>query len=203
MQAFEPTFYDADSQVLILGSFPSSTSRAYEFYYQHPHNRFWKILESLFDVSLRGHTSDVQENISMQKAFLKERKIVLWDTIRFCNALSSSDNDLRDIELNEGVLELLESTLIKAVLLNGSKAREMFCKLCKKHNRRLVEQEKKICKSYFLSLGGRVPQNGGFCVDGIADRFVEVFALPSTSPANARYKIESLLQDWKVLKNYI
>lgn len=203
MQAFEPTSYDQDSQVLILGSFPSSTSRAYGFYYQHPRNRFWKVLESLFDVSLRGDISHAQENIRMQKAFLKERQIVLWDTVRFCDAPSSSDNDLRDIELNEGVLELLESTLIKAVFLNGSKAREMFRKLCKKHNRGLVEHGERICKNYYLRLEASVLQNKRLGVDRITERLVDVFALPSTSSANARYNLETLLQDWQILKNYV
>ncbi|EFK9911476.1 DNA-deoxyinosine glycosylase, partial [Campylobacter jejuni] len=46
---FEP-FFDKDSKILILGSFPSVKSRQDGFYYQHPRNRFWPILETLFDV---------------------------------------------------------------------------------------------------------------------------------------------------------
>ena len=37
-------FYDADSRILILGSFPSVKSREQGFFYGHPQNRFWKVL---------------------------------------------------------------------------------------------------------------------------------------------------------------
>ena len=39
--------YDADSKILILGSFPSVKSREVQFYYGHPQNRFWKLLALL------------------------------------------------------------------------------------------------------------------------------------------------------------
>lgn len=60
---FEP-FFDKDSKILILGSFPSVKSRQDGFYYQHSRNRFWPILETLFDVKL--------ENITEQQAFLRK-----------------------------------------------------------------------------------------------------------------------------------
>ena len=40
-QPFAPVF-DENSKVLILGTFPSVKSRANNFYYGHPQNRFWK-----------------------------------------------------------------------------------------------------------------------------------------------------------------
>ena len=43
---FEPVF-DADSRVLILGTFPSVKSREMQFYYGHPQNRFWRIIAYL------------------------------------------------------------------------------------------------------------------------------------------------------------
>ena len=39
-----PPVYDVHSRVLMLGSFPSPTSRAPGFYYGHPQNRFWRVL---------------------------------------------------------------------------------------------------------------------------------------------------------------
>ena len=41
--------YDANSKVLILGSFPSVKSRETQFYYGHPKNRFWKLLAELYE----------------------------------------------------------------------------------------------------------------------------------------------------------
>ena len=39
--------YNSDSQILILGSFPSVKSREAQFFYHHPQNPFWKLLASL------------------------------------------------------------------------------------------------------------------------------------------------------------
>lgn len=37
-----PPLWSADSQTLILGSFPSVKSREAGFFYGHPQNRFWR-----------------------------------------------------------------------------------------------------------------------------------------------------------------
>ena len=37
--------FQADSKILILGSFPSVKTREYGFFYGHPQNRFWLLLE--------------------------------------------------------------------------------------------------------------------------------------------------------------
>lgn len=47
---FEPVF-DAQSRILILGSFPSVKSRENQFYYGHLQNRFWKLLALLVTYS--------------------------------------------------------------------------------------------------------------------------------------------------------
>ena len=57
-------FYNKDSKVLILGSFPSVKSREEGFYYAHPQNRFWRVLSSVFE-----------EEIVDKKEFLKKHKI--------------------------------------------------------------------------------------------------------------------------------
>ena len=44
-----PPFYDKDSEILILGSFPSVKSREQMFFYGHPQNRFWKVIAQVFE----------------------------------------------------------------------------------------------------------------------------------------------------------
>jgi len=48
---FAPIFTE-NSNILILGSFPSVKSRENDFYYGHPQNRFWKVLSSVFNSEL-------------------------------------------------------------------------------------------------------------------------------------------------------
>ena len=50
---FEPV-YNNESKILILGSFPSVKSREINFYYGHPQNRFWKILENIFNEKIQN-----------------------------------------------------------------------------------------------------------------------------------------------------
>lgn len=70
--------YDEDSKILILGSFPSVKTREYGFFYGHPQNRFWKLMERLFDV-------DLNVSIEDRKSFCWS--IILLCTIRFISAI--------------------------------------------------------------------------------------------------------------------
>lgn len=76
---FAPVF-DEHSKVLILGSFPPlHTSQKGGFYYADSTNRFWGILDRLFDEpNLPKHSKD--EKI----AFLKAHKIALYDIWGVC-----------------------------------------------------------------------------------------------------------------------
>ena len=75
--------YNEFSKVLILGSLPSVKSREVGFYYAHPQNRFWRILESLFGVSL--------PDVDTKRKFLLSHGIALWDTVASCEISGSSD----------------------------------------------------------------------------------------------------------------
>lgn len=114
--SFEP-FFDADSAVLILGSFPSVKSRELGFYYQHPRNRFWRILEELYEVKL--------ENIISQKKFLKREKIALWDVIASCKIKNSDDKTITYAKAND-LHSLLSQTKIKRIFTTGQYAFKFF-----------------------------------------------------------------------------
>ena len=69
----DPVF-DENSEVLILGSFPSVKSREAGFFYGHPQNRFWKVTAAVMG-------EDVPQTITEKKAFLLRNHIALWDVI--------------------------------------------------------------------------------------------------------------------------
>ena len=89
-----PPLFDAGSRVLILGSFPSVKSREGEFFYNHPQNRFWKVLAAVFGDA-------VPSSIDDKKHFLLKHNIALWDVIKKCELTGSDDSSIRNVEIND------------------------------------------------------------------------------------------------------
>ena len=150
-----PALYDEDSRILILGSFPSVKSREEGFYYAHPQNRFWKIMERLFGTKLQ--TTDEK------KAFLHKEHIALWDSIASCTIHGSADSAIENATAND-IKGLIEKTRINAIFTNGAKAHDIYMRYCLKDT-------------------GMIPVK-----------------LPSTSPANAAYSLDRLLESWKTIQ---
>ena len=112
--------YNEDSRILILGSFPSVKSREEVFYYAHPQNRFWRIMENLFDLP---RLATVEE----KKAFLLSHNIALWDVIGECTITGSSDSSIKDVVPND-LGRILETGKIKAIFTNGKKSDSLYRK---------------------------------------------------------------------------
>ena len=115
-----PPFYDADSRILILGSFPSVKSREQMFFYGHPQNRFWKVVAAVFD-------DDVPVTIPDKKAFLKRHYIAMWDVIGSCDIEGSSDASISNVRAND-LNVILKAADIKAVFVNGKTAYRYYRK---------------------------------------------------------------------------
>ncbi len=116
-KGFSP-FYAPDSEVLILGSFPSVKSRQREFYYGNPQNRFWRVLAKYFN-------APVPESTEEKKAFLIKYKIALWDIVTQCEIVGSQDATIRNYEI-ANVRAFTEEVPVKAVLVNGGTAFGIF-----------------------------------------------------------------------------
>jgi len=114
---FLPIVYK-DTQILILGSFPSIKSFENNFYYAHPSNKFWKILEAV--------TSYPVNNKDQKLWLLKECKFGLWDMIRECSRDNSLDSSLADEEVNDIANFLEEHPSIVKVAFTGKKAEALF-----------------------------------------------------------------------------
>jgi hypoxanthine-DNA glycosylase len=151
--------YDENSKILILGSFPSVKTREYGFFYGHPQNRFWKIMEALFKEDLSGE-------IEERKKFLLKHKIALYDSIYKCDIIGSSDASIKNV-VPSNLEKIKETAKIEKVFCNGGTSFKYYEKY---HAKKLkIEAEK----------------------------------LPSTSPANARYRLEDLLIEWSEILEYL
>ena len=114
-----PPIYDNNSKVLILGSMPSVKSREVGFYYAHKTNRFWVILEKLFNVSLN--------TIEEKKKFLLDNYIALWDVFAFCEIDASNDASIKNYQLND-INMILKNAKIKAIFCTGKKSYDTLIK---------------------------------------------------------------------------
>ena len=151
-----PPFCEADSRVLILGSFPSVKSREAMFFYGHPHNRFWKVAAAVFG-------DPVPETIPQKKAFLKKNHIALWDVIHSCDITGSSDASIKNVVPND-LSVILKKADIRQIFVNGRTAEKYY-------------------KKYIFPVLGR-----------------DAVCLPSTSPANAAWKQEQLINAWETVR---
>jgi len=114
---FKPIIFK-DTEVLILGSFPSIQSFENNFYYAHPRNQFWKILKAV--------TSYPVNNKDQKIWLLKESKFGLWDMIKNCSRDNSLDSSLEDEEVNDLASFLEENPSIKKLAFTGKKAQALF-----------------------------------------------------------------------------
>jgi len=116
---FEP-IVDENSQVLILGSFPSFDSFKYSFYYANRYNAFWKIMSEIYGVELNSNEE--------KKEFLLDKKIALWDMIKSCSRDSSLDSKLQDIVINDIDGFLKKYPNIQKIGCNGRKSYDLLLK---------------------------------------------------------------------------
>ena len=114
---FDPIVFK-DTETLILGSFPSIKSFEHNFYYAHPSNKFWKILEEV--------TTYPINNRDQKLWLLKEAKLGLWDMVEKCSRDNSLDSSLENEEVNDiaGFLEAHPS--IKKLAFTGKKSEALF-----------------------------------------------------------------------------
>ena len=113
-------FYDRDSEILILGSFPSVKSREQMFFYGHPQNRFWKVMAAVF-------SDEVPDSIPDKKNFLMKHHIALWDVIGSCDIKGSSDASIGNVSPND-LSVILDKADIQKIAVNGRTAEKYYKK---------------------------------------------------------------------------
>lgn len=117
----EPVF-DETSRVLILGSFPSVKSREGRFFYNHPQNRFWKVVAGL--------TGDgVPVTVEEKRALLLRRHVAVWDVIHSCDIYGSSDSSIKNVVAND-LDRILKAAPVARIFANGGKSYELYEKYC-------------------------------------------------------------------------
>ena len=151
-----PPVFDADSTVLVLGSFPSVKSRESGFFYGHAQNRFWRVTAAVFGCP-------VPVTIPEKRAFLLQNHVALWDVIASCDIDGSSDASIKNVRPND-LAPLLATSKITHIFTNGATADALYTRW-------------------------QFPATG-----------IPAVRLPSTSPANAAWSLDRLIDAWRVIR---
>lgn len=122
-----PPFLPKDCKVMMLGTFPPKPQRwSMDFFYPNKINDMWRIMGIIF-YNDKNHFWDAagqRFRLNDIKAFLKEKRIGLWDTAMAVRRLKDNASD-RFLDIVEAIdLERLlnEHPTISAIVTTGEKA---------------------------------------------------------------------------------
>jgi hypoxanthine-DNA glycosylase len=156
----------SSSRILILGTMPGEASLARQQYYANPKNQFWDILSRMYEKVIGSSYGE-------RLAFLHQKHLALWDVLDSCERTGSLDSTITAAVPND-VQGLLESyPAVRYVVLNGSKAKQLFTRCIWNGLRPSVRQR------------------------------VHLIGLPSTSPTPGKHvkTVEEKVQAWSVLRD--
>ena len=145
--------YDEHSRVLVLGSFPSVISRQNKMYYANKTNRFWAVMEALFNVEITDYA-----------LFCHQHHIAMWDVIHSCTIEGSSDSSIKNVKTND-IAGLVHKSNIQLIVTTGKKAAVLY--------------------NQYIHLD--IPH----------------ISLPSTSAANAKMRLEQLINEYQKIKGVL
>ena len=93
-----PPLLNAQTRLVVLGSFPGVASLRTQRYYGHPQNQFWKIMATLL-------SPNVGEVLAMPYAeraqWLLSQGVGLWDVYAACEREGSLDAKIQNAHLND------------------------------------------------------------------------------------------------------
>ena len=148
--------YNKESEILLLGTFPSVKSRESQFYYGHPQNRFWKVIAELTE-------SQLPVTAEEKKKMLLENHIAVWDVIKSCSIIGSSDSSIKDVVVND-FSDILKNTNIGKIYANGGKAYELYMKYAYERTGRKIEK-----------LPSTSPANAGYQLERLCHEWKRIF----------------------------
>jgi hypoxanthine-DNA glycosylase len=107
---------DANTRLVVLGSFPGVASLRAQQYYGHPRNHFWTILGSLWDVDLKTST------YPQRLAAVRAHGLGLWDVYASCSREGSLDSAIVDARLNDLASLTRLAPQLRAIVHNGGES---------------------------------------------------------------------------------
>ena len=107
---------DANTRLVVLGSFPGVASLNAQQYYGHPRNHFWPILAAIWGVDLLPLA--YEQRIEAIRA----RGLGLWDVYARCAREGSLDSAIEQAQFNDLASLKTRAPLLQAVAHNGGES---------------------------------------------------------------------------------
>ena len=107
---------DANTRLVVLGSFPGVASLQAQQYYGHPRNQFWPILAALWGTDL------VAATYPQRLAEARRRGLGLWDVHASCQREGSLDSAIEQARPNDLASLRQRAPGLRAIIHNGGES---------------------------------------------------------------------------------
>ena len=115
LQGFGP-IVDANTRVVVLGSFPGVASLQASQYYGHPRNHFWPLLGVLWGIDLKN------ASYPQRLAAARAHNLGLWDVYAACRREGSLDSAIEAPQLNDLASLTRIAPGLRAIIHNGGES---------------------------------------------------------------------------------
>lgn len=114
-----PPLLDANTRLVVLGSFPGVASLRAQQYYGHPQNQFWKIMATL----LSPNAAEVLALSYAERAqWLLSQGVGLWDVYAACDREGSLDSHIKNAQPNDLQSLRTRCPVLVAIAHNGAES---------------------------------------------------------------------------------
>ena len=107
---------DANTRLVVLGSFPGVASLNAQQYYGHPRNHFWPILAAIWGVDL------LPLPYAQRIEAIRARGLGLWDVYARCEREGSLDSAIERAQFNDLASLKTQAPQLQAVAHNGGES---------------------------------------------------------------------------------
>lgn len=107
---------DANTRLVVLGSFPGVASLQAQQYYGHPRNHFWPILAALWRLDLSS------ASYAQRIAAARAHGLGIWDVYARCERIGSLDSAIENARLNDLASLTRRAQQLQAIAHNGGES---------------------------------------------------------------------------------
>ncbi len=114
-----PPLVSAQTQLLVLGSFPGASSLARQQYYAFPQNSFWRILQAIWPSS---PYADCVDSYEKRSEWLLDKGLGLWDVYASCERQGSLDSAIKHPLVNDFASLRQRCPRLRVITHNGGES---------------------------------------------------------------------------------